>query len=230
MILNGGIGTRLYPKYKDIPKCLIDISGKPFIIHQLELFKKNGFKDIIICVGEPFGDRIIDFVNKNSLGLNIKFSFLGNPNSVGTGGRLKEGIKLLENNDSFFSIYGDSYLPINYKSVQKKYIEECKMGLMTIYKNDNNFDKSNVVYKSNKILAYDKNKTKDMTYIDYGLSIFNKKIFNIECNLDVDLSFFHKKLILENELSSFVVKERFYEIGSFNGIKDLNYFFKNNII
>jgi SNF2 family DNA or RNA helicase len=73
---------------------LIKIYDKPFIIHQLELLKKNKFEDIIICVGKPYGEMIINFVNKNSLDLNIKFSFLGDYNSAGTGGRLKEGIKL----------------------------------------------------------------------------------------------------------------------------------------
>ncbi len=57
VILAGGLGTRLRSLTDQMPKSLIPVNGRPFLAHQLELFKRNGMRDIVPCVGH-LGDRI----------------------------------------------------------------------------------------------------------------------------------------------------------------------------
>ena len=102
---------------------------------------------------------------------------------------------------------------------------------MTIFKNKNSFDKSNVIFDGKKIQLYDKNKNTDsMNHIDYGLSLFKKKIFK-EIKLDqFDLSTIFNELSLRGDLDSYLIDKRFYEIGSFSGIKDFElYVLENNL-
>ena len=74
-------------------------------------------------------------------------------------------------------MYGDTFLPIDFKKLERKYLKQKKPVLMTILKNNNKFDKSNVFYNK-KTLFYNKdNYDVKMKYIDYGLLIFNKKVF-----------------------------------------------------
>ena len=52
VILAGGLATRLYPLTQDIPKSLLDVNGRPFIAHQLDLLKRNGFSHVVLCLGQ----------------------------------------------------------------------------------------------------------------------------------------------------------------------------------
>ena len=70
-------------------------------------------------------------------------------------------------------LYGDSYLPCDYAAVQRAFVESGKPGLMTVFRNDDQWDRSNVEFADGRILAYDKTqRTLAMRHIDYGLGVF----------------------------------------------------------
>jgi NDP-sugar pyrophosphorylase family protein len=173
IILAGGKATRLGKIAKNTPKSLIKINNHPFLYHQLIYLEKQGIKEVIICAGH-LGFKIKKFIEKKKINLKIKY-FNDGKKLLGTGGAIKKILPFVKNN--FFVMYGDSYLPINFRNVQKLYINSKKLGLITIYKNKNKLDKSNIILKSGNIY-YDKFKPiKGMHYIDYGLNILNKRVF-----------------------------------------------------
>ena len=94
---------------------------------------------------------------------------------------------------------------------------------MSIYKNNNQWDKSNVEYDGEKICRYSKTEiTEAMLYIDYGLTVFSKKAFlPFADKSQFDLSDVHQYLVNQDELAAYEVQERFYEIGSIEGIHAL---------
>lgn len=226
VILAGGLATRLRPLTENIPKSLLDISGKPFISYQLDYIKSQKIKNVVICSGF-LGNKIKNFIGDGlQYNLSIKYSFDGET-LLGTGGALKKAINLLPNN--FFVIYGDSFLPINFEEIKKFYFDNKIENLITIYKNNNRFDKSNIFFKDNRIVNYDKIKNfQDMQYIDYGLSILSKSSLQKYHNKKkFDLGDLFKSLSVENKLYGLEVFKRFYEIGSYEGIKETNKFLKN---
>ena len=161
VILAGGIGSRLGKLTKKIPKALIKVNGKPFIYYQLKLLSKQGIKEVILCTGH-LGDQIKKFVgNGKKFNLSIKYSH--EKKLLGTGGAIKNAFPFIKNN--FFIMYGDTYLPINFKKIQDKYIKSKSKAMITIYKNKKNLDKSNVFFKKKNII-YNKNiYLKKMAYI-----------------------------------------------------------------
>jgi len=224
-ILAGGLATRLYPVTKTIPKSMIELSGKPFIWHQIELLKKKNITKVVICAGY-LGEQIKDFLKYgNEYGISVDYSFDGDE-LLGTGGALKKALPLL--GDIFFVMYGDSYLNTDFKVILGYFLSHDKMGLMTVYKNDNLWDKSNIIYSEGKILKYDKKDiSKEMNYIDYGLGLLRKKAFqNIVENKVLDLADLYKELISREEMLGYEVKERFYEIGSPEGLKETEHYLK----
>tara|TARA_B100001057_G_C22825176_1_gene941104 strand:+ start:160 stop:870 length:711 start_codon:yes stop_codon:yes gene_type:complete len=230
VILAGGLATRLRPITEKIPKSLILINETPFVIHQLSLLYKKGINNVHFCLGY-LGNEIEKIVQKSSFSnkMKITYSYDGKI-LLGTGGAIKNAFSYIS--EDFLIIYGDSYLDIDYKSVlnffQKK--SNTKNGLMTIYKNENKFDKSNIVFKQNKIINYSKKEiTSDMNYIDFGLGILRKNHFDLyEKNQTFDLSNVYQDLVKQNELLGFESKNRFYEIGSMDGIKDLSEYLNKN--
>ena len=225
VILSGGLGTRIKSKTKNHPKALLDIEGKPFIVRQLEYLSSQNIKKVIICAGY-LGDQIQKVIGNGDLyNINVEYSFDGEV-LLGTGGCIKKALNKVDEN--FFILYGDSYLPISFKRVQEFFLKKNTSALMTIYKNESKFDKSNVYFK-NKTIIYNKdNPTAEMKYIDYGLNLVNKKIFKKFMNNDIfDLSEVFTFLSENSMLDVMEVYDRFYEVGSEEGlINTIDYFKK----
>ena len=227
LVLAGGLATRLRPYSNNLPKSLIKIGDKPFIDIQLEKLFEEGVKNVVLCIGK-FGKKIKSHVGDGSkYGLNIKFSDEGE-NLLGTGGAIVNALDKIQEN--FFVLYGDSLLQISFFEVEKFFLSQRKPALMTIFKNNDDFDKSNVEYLDGEILLYSKsNINKKMNYIDYGLSIFNKSVFkNYVKGEKFDISDLMESLSIKGELSSYKTNKRFYEIGSIKGYKELKEKFEKN--
>ena len=116
VILAGGLGTRLRPFTSEVPKALIPIGGKPFLHHQIDLLKRRGIRDIVLCVAH-LGEQVKDYFGDGSwLGVRIKYSE-EEGHLLGTAGAIKNAEPLLS--DDFFLMYGDSYLMIDYREVMR---------------------------------------------------------------------------------------------------------------
>lgn len=71
VILAAGKGSRLYPVTKQLPKCLVQIGGKPILHHMIDCLIENGFEELIIVTGY-FSDCIDEYVSSQSFDLKIK--------------------------------------------------------------------------------------------------------------------------------------------------------------
>jgi len=224
-ILAGGLATRMRPITEKMPKSLIEVAGEPFIVHQLRLLKSQKIDRIVLCVGY-LGEMIQNFIGDGAkYGLNINYSYDG-PVLLGTGGALRKSLPLLD--DAFYVLYGDAYLDCNYHEVQKAFEESDKPALMTVFKNKNHWDKSNIIFKEDKIVSYDKNNyTSEMHYIDYGLGVLRSSVIEeLLENESYDLSNVYKILAIQGKLAGYEVYRRFHEIGSLKGLKDTERYLK----
>ena len=217
IILAGGLATRLKPITNTIPKSLVPVAGKPFIYHQLELLNDNNINHVVLCLGH-LGEMVEAEVGNKYKNITVEYSYDG-PILLGTGGAVKKAICKV--GDVFGVLYGDSYLPLNYADVINYYKQSNKYGLMTVYANNNKYDVSNVLFKYNEILKYSKTQlVPEMKHIDYGFSMFNKVVFESMPD-SFDLSKIMIQLIEQNQLAGYEAYNRFYEIGSFSGLCEL---------
>ena len=220
VILAGGLATRLRPITETIPKILVPVAGKPFIYHQLQLLKKAGFHDIYLSLSY-LGEQVEAYLAEHqNFGLNIQCLYDG-PQLLGTAGAIRRMLSHLPS--EFMVVYGDSYLTCDYAAVEKVFFDAKKSALMTVYRNESLWDKSNVIFEEGVILKYDKiAQLPEMKYIDYGLGVFQADVFSsIPENTPYDLAQVYQTQLAENELAAFEVHERFYEVGSLQGIQDL---------
>ena len=219
-ILAGGLATRLRPLTETIPKSLVEINGEPFLWHQLRLLRANGIESVVLCLGY-LGEMVRESVGDGAaFGLHIEYSFDG-PVLLGTAGALKRALPLL--GSGFFVLYGDSYLPCDWAAVGRTFSESGKTGLMTVFRNHDRWDTSNVEFEGGRIVAYNKKlRTPRMQYIDYGLGVLRPAAFDrVPAGEAADLAALYQQLLGEGELAAYEVPDRFYEIGSFDGIQEL---------
>jgi len=218
-LLAGGLATRLRPLTEKIPKSMLDVAGEPFIVHQLRLFHCKGVRRVVVCAGY-LGSMIEDFVGDGArFDLSVGYSFDGEK-LLGTGGALKKAIPQL--GDTFMVVYGDSWLDTDYAAVVEAFQAGGKSALMTVFRNEDAWDASNVEFDGVDIRRYDKRmKTPQMNFIDWGMGILGAKAFADWAGADqFDLADLYSRLVDQGQLAGYEVKERFYEIGSTAGLQE----------
>jgi NDP-sugar pyrophosphorylase family protein len=222
-ILAGGLATRLRPLSETMPKSLIEINGEPFAAHQLRLLHASGIRRVVLCVGY-LGELVERAIGGGAaLGLQVDYSFDG-PALLGTAGAIRKALPKLGN--SFFVMYGDSYLPCDYAAIARTFESAGVLGMMTIFRNEGKWDTSNVEFDAGRILAYSKtSRTPRMRYIDYGLGVFRAEAFHdLPAGRVCDLTDLYADLLQREQLAAFEVHDRFYEIGSPAGLRETSEF------
>ncbi len=124
-ILAGGQATRLRPITESVPKSLLELNGEPFAVHQLRLCETKGIRRVVLCVGH-LGEMVQRAIADGSaLGLQVDYSFDG-PALLGTAGAIRNALPKL--GESFFVMYGDSYLPCDYAAIARSFESAGALG------------------------------------------------------------------------------------------------------
>lgn len=212
-LLTGGKATRLGSVAADVPKALVEVAGRPFIDHQLDLLRRSGFRRIVLCTGH-LADRLESHIGDGSrFGLSVVFSHDG-PRPLGTGGAVRKAAPLL--GETFWIMYGDSYMEMDYAAALTEFLDRDAVAMMTVLRNENRWDRSNVLFRDGRLLRYDKrNPTPDMRHIDYGVALMRRTALDAApTDKAFDLADLYSRLVSEGRMAGFEVSRRFYEIGT----------------
>jgi N-acetyl-alpha-D-muramate 1-phosphate uridylyltransferase len=225
LVLAGGLGTRMRPRTDHMPKALLPVAGRPFVEWQLELLAAAGVRDIVFSIAYR-GGMIREALGDGARwGVTIRYVDEG-AERRGTGGavRLFAGSMLAD--ERFAVLYGDSYLPIDYEAVWAAHADCGRPALMTVLDNADAGDTSNALLTSDGRVRYRKGAgaASGMTYIDYGLSVLPRAVVldGLPADLVGDLADFYTDLGERGDLAGFEVDRRFYEVGSEQGIAELD--------
>lgn len=222
LILAGGRGTRLGELAKDIPKSMIEVGGRPFIAHQLDLLKREGATDAVLLLGH-MSDKIKQFVGDGeSFGLRVRYSDDADK-PLGTGGAVKAALKNMKDlPDEIAIMYGDTYLDIPMAPVLTQFRISQKKGLMTVWEanpyNRTQWKDRNTDFNRSTglIEKYDKkNATEPMHHFDFGLSFFKRSVFDkMGKKTTFDIGDVFQSLVKESQLAGFEVDRRFYDLNT----------------
>jgi NDP-sugar pyrophosphorylase family protein len=227
VILAGGVASRLGTQAGDLPKTLVPVAGRPFADHQLTWLAEQGVDDIVYCIGYR-GDQIREYVGGGERwGLSVTYVDEG-ANLRGTGGALRLAYDSEALAEDFAVLYGDSYLRVALPSVYEAFHASGLPALMTVLRNEGQWDKSNVDFDGERVTRYSKSEG-DFEWIDYGLSILTRDVVGeLPNNEPADLDELFVRLSNGGRLGGFEVTERFYEIGSTRGLAELERFLRSN--
>jgi NDP-sugar pyrophosphorylase family protein len=222
-VLLGGRATRLGELARETPKALVPVAGEPFVFHQLRLLARQGARRVVLCVGH-LGDRIVEAVGDGGrFGVEVEYAFDG-PALLGTAGALRGASHLL--GERFLVTYGDAYLRADHRAVQDVFLRGGLRGLMTVVRNEGRWVPSNAVFADGLVTAYDKRvPPPEAQHVDYGLLAFDSRVFSEHD--DADLSDVCRALASRRSLGGFLVDERFYEIGTPEGLAEADAFLRD---
>jgi NDP-sugar pyrophosphorylase family protein len=222
VILAGGLGTRMRPVTDVVPKVLLPVAGEPFAAHQLELLRAGGVTDVVYCIGH-LGELVREYVGDGSrFGLRVSYVDEGR-DLLGTAGALRLAADAGALADHFFVLYGDSYLPIDLRPVEAAFSASAEPALMTVFHNSGRWVPSNVVLEESRVVLYDKvDSAPGMDWVDYGVSVLERGIVtDVPPATVTDLATLFHDLSISGRLAGLEVTERFYEIGSTEGLHEV---------
>jgi NDP-sugar pyrophosphorylase family protein len=202
-----------------MPKALLEVGGEPFIAHQLRLIRREGIAQVVLCISYKW-EMIQDFVGDgSSFGLDVSYSVDG-PKLLGTGGALRKALPHL--GPEFFVMYGDSWLDTAYAPIVEAFRRSGKPALMTVFRNEGQWDASNVWCENGEIRRYDKReRLPQMHHIDWGLSLVSALLLAEQpADAAFDLADVYAGLSRRGQLAGYEMFTRFYEIGSMEGLRE----------
>lgn len=221
VVLAGGLATRMRPETEQVPKSLLHVQGRPFIDWQLDRFAASGARSVVMCVGY-LGEQIETHVKRAlDRGLVVGYSYDG-AELVGTGGALRRAFARLE--DEFVLTYGDSYLPFDYAApLQDLRAHPDAVATMSVYRNRGELGQSNVALDGDWVAKYEKGVADPaLDCIDYGaIALRRSALDGIEDGAVWGIEALFRKLARKRQLRAFLAPERFYEVGSPEGKRDL---------
>lgn len=218
-ILCGGLGTRLGPLTKDRPKSLVEVAGEPFLAHQLRLLRLAGLRKVVLLCGHGGAMIWNSFGSGKDLGMELEYSFDGH-SPGGTGGAIVNTLPML--GDSFYVLYGDTYLQIDHQAAGAVLQQNGCLGVMAV--GESSPGNVEVDREGEWVTTYTKPPSDKMVLVDAGLMAFRKRAFMpwIGRKEAFDLAEVQADLAQKIELAAFICYQRFYEIGSPEGLQELN--------
>lgn len=223
VILAGGLGTRLWPLTREVPKPMVPVAGMPYLEHQLRLLRRQEILDIVILVGY-LGEQVEEyFGNGSRLGVSVRYS--REERLLGTGGALRQAKSLLQ--ESFLVLYGDSYLPIDYREVHGRLATSEAPAVLVVYDNlreDTRVKNNIAVDEAFYVVRYEKNApdASGLTHVDAGVLAFHRaalelcgsEVYSLENEL-------YPRLIARRQLLAWPTGQRFYDIGTPEGLQSI---------
>ena len=228
VILAGGIGSRMWPETRQVPKTLLPVQGRPFAAWQLDWLVRSGITSVVYCIGY-LGDDVRGYVRDGAhWGLTVDYVDEGDA-LRGTAGALRMALDAGVLDEDFLVLYGDSWLQVDPATVLRHARGRQEPALMTVYHNSGRWDTSNVIFDGTRVVRYAKGLTErpaEMRWIDYGLTVFRREVIadRVVPETVQDLAPLCTALADEGLLAGYEVAERFYEIGSVEGRADLERF------
>ena len=211
VILAGGLGTRLRPYTKSLPKPMLPLGGKPILEYEIEWIRKNGIKEIILCVSY-LRNKIVDYFGDGErFGVKIEYAVSRKP--LATAGQLKTAEKLIDG--TFVCLYGDSIYNFSLRNMIKQHKKSKANITMSLF--DYKFNlKYGVIdtKKTGQVTAWNE-KPEFSAKINTGCYVMEPEVLklipkNKQYGMD---SVIRKTLSNKKKVSSIISKNGFIDIG-----------------
>jgi MurNAc alpha-1-phosphate uridylyltransferase len=221
----------MHPQTLTVPKAMLEVAGRPFVDWQLGLLVESGIRDVVMCIAH-LGEMVRDHVGDGArFGARVQWSEEG-PALLGTAGAIRAALPLLA--ETFLVTYGDSYLPFDYAEPLRILERNTDAdGVMAVFENAGRWDTSNVMTDGQWVLRYEKGAGATdaaFDHIDYGATALRRPVVEaLPAGMAQGLDVVQRDLAARGRLRACLAHERFFEIGSHDGLAELEQRLKKQV-
>jgi NDP-sugar pyrophosphorylase family protein len=213
-ILAGGLGTRLGELTRGLPKPMVEVAGRPFLIYVIESFASRGLRELVLLVGHQAEAIEEHFGDGSALGVSIEYSRESEP--LGTGGAVREARPLL--GERFVITYGDVLRRFDYD----RFVSVHDRSALAVYpyqKGLTTIACGNVALSADtrEVAVFRKGEPElRLPYVDAGFALLQTSTLDLlpssgACSLEGEL---YTRLAAAGELEAEVVDMSFFDIGN----------------
>jgi len=222
VLMAGGLGERLLPLTKDLPKPMLKVGDKPILETVIEGFSKHGFTNIIISLNY-LGEKIMNyFGNGDQFGVSIEY--IEEKKKLGTAGALS--LLKSEMNEPFFVMNGDVLTKLNFKNLLDFHLRNNAFATMGVREYDMEVPYGVVKTNENDIVSI-KEKPVQKFYVNAGIYMLEPEaIKDIPKDVYTDMTDLFELIVRQKKKTvSFPVREFWMDIGRAEDLKkaDLEY-------
>lgn len=190
VVLAGGLGTRLRPEVRDLPKPMAPIDGKPFLSRVLSWLCRQEVTRCVLAVGYKC-ESIMDYYGARFQNMEILYSIEEEP--LGTGGAIKKALERCCEH-TVLAANGDTYFPVDVKAMQACHKLPCTISCL--FREDAS-RYGLVLTKGEKVTGFQEKREGASGRINGGVYLLDRCIFER----------FHGKFSLETDVLPLLVEE-----------------------
>ena len=234
IIIAGGQGTRLSKLTQEIPKPMIPINGKPVLEYQIEEFRANGVKEIVLTVG--YLKEVIQdyFGNGEKFGVNIHYVEEETPlGSAGAFYKAKDYVI-----DTAFVVYGDVLFSIDMDRMLNWHRQRGTAATLLAHPNSHPHDSDIVLYDDDFRVTGFLQKKQDRTgmvfhnCVNAGFFVIEKEAFSyfrrLE-KLDFEKDFLYS-LVKDKQVAVYQSTEYIKDMGTYERLETVGANVKGGIV
>lgn len=240
ILLAAGYGTRLYPLTKNKPKPLLEVAGKPIIEHIIDkIVEITDIDRIYIVTNQKFTSNFEEWLKNSKSKISIEIindKTTSNEDRLGAVGDINFVIETKQLNDDILVVAGDNLFKLSLIDLNNFFKEKNKTIIALYDVKDRELAKKYgivAIDENNKVTEFhEKPIEPKSTLASTGIYIFPKKTINLikgyinEGNSPDKTGEFLEWLFKKEEVSGFVSKEPWYDIGGFEQLEEARKEFK----
>jgi D-glycero-D-manno-heptose 1,7-bisphosphate phosphatase len=223
VIVAGGRGTRLRPLTDDRPKAMVEVGGKPFLDHLLELLREEGLQEILLLLGYR-ADAILEHVGDGSA-WGLKVSAVVTDPDDETSSRMLTARGRLD--DRFLFLYSDNYWPLRMERLWGDYVRSDRPAIVTVYRNRDGYTRSNVRVADGAVVEYDPTRSRPgLGGVEIGYAILPRDVVDLIDRTDLPFEkVVYPRLVEGRLLAAHETDHRYYSMGSMERLPLTDAFF-----
>lgn len=176
LVLAGGLGTRLHPLTRSLPKVMVPVLGRPFLELVLEEMRRQGFVDYLFSVGH-LGDQVFAHFGDGSR-FGCRVSYIHEPEPLGTGGAIRQALPHLGRSSPFVVVNGDTLLELDLLALLEYHRRERQdLTVATTWVDDRGRYGAVVVEEGRVVGFEEKRSNAGPGLINGGVCVMNRRFF-----------------------------------------------------
>ena len=231
VILAGGLGTRLSPKLRGLPKCAAKVGGKPFLYWILKNLELQGVKDVTLALGykSQYIINYIKYYNNTDFSFNFRYNI--EEELLGTGGAIKYNIKSIPfSTEQVLVLNGDSFTRFDLKKLLKIHESNKAVATIQLTELEDTSEYGSVTIDKDRVIEFAEKTGEQVSgLINAGIYILNNpEILDYipEGVVSLEKEVF-PRLVESNKLYAVTDKDDLYDIGTPERLKKADKFFKD---
>lgn len=218
MILAAGRGERMRPLTDTTPKPLLEVAGKPLIVHHIENLKRGGFSEIVINVAH-LGEKIIKKIGDGSRwDVKVFYSDERDMGGLETLGGIVNAMPLL-GEEPFLVVNADIFTDYPFNAA---FDLGENMGHLILVPNPPQHESGDFGLFRGRVL----NEPENM-YTFSGIAYYNPKLFLGQKLQKAPLAPLLREAIEQNTISGELFTKRWHDIGTPKRLQEINNEIKN---